>query len=229
MRNVGLALVVASCGSPDECGQSADCPAAGEISGVCLEDLQRGERYCTTSCHPTASPFADECPPGRVCGITDVRDTTGFCLERVGSCDEVEHCGNGLDDDCDGTTDAAPCEPIVCYTDFMCGEVRDHACVRQGDTRACGAILRERNVGAPCSDPTGCYNGHCSYGYCGEACGPIGAPCGDGWCLPDESDLLVCVRDCQLGCREGQECFGFLIYCGDPDDPSCFVTGCARL
>ena len=230
VRLLVLALLIGACGSSGECEQSADCPDVGERPGVCLEDLDRGERYCTGACDTPATPYGDECPAGRACGFLDPEVDESVCIERIGTCGDAERCTNGLDDDCDGTTDGSPCEPITCFSDLMCGEVREFACVRDGSTRACAAMLRERNVGASCSIPADCYSGHCSYGYCEEACGPPGASCGGGagWCLFDETGLFVCLRDCGLGCGAGQACFGFLILCDDASDSACYVRACAR-
>jgi len=230
VRPLVLALLIGACGSTGECEESADCPDVEGLPGICLEDLERGERYCTTDCEPPPTAFLEECPGGRACGFLDAKPDEGVCIELVRTCTEAEGCTNGLDDDCDGVTDGASCNPITCFRDSMCGEVREFACVRQGDTRFCGARLRERNIGAACSSPDDCYNGHCSYGYCEEACGPPGSACDQGrWCIPDEVDLFVCLRDCELGCPAGNDCFRYLIFCGDETDPACYRDACARL
>jgi len=236
-----LALFAAGCGSSGECEQSADCPGAEfePGAGVCLEDVDRGDRYCTAECFQPLDRYADPCPLGRVCVQTSLRGesglTTDLCVERRDTCLEAEGCGNGLDDDCNGETDENPCEDIICSEDRMCGEIRTHVCALVDDavplTRVCGPMRGGmRNIGEPCNDNADCYNNDCLFGYCTEACGTgkNSALCPPGRICPIDLDLPVCLQACggNGDCPSDQTCEPFLV-CDDL--ATCWVGACVQL
>ena len=212
-----LALLTA-CGPSGECEQGADCPAAEAGPAACLEDLERGDRYCTSECEAPLTAHLDPCPLGRVCVATDPAGAD-VCVERVGACGPEEGCQNGLDDNCDGVTDESPCGTITCFGDGMCGEIREFACILNGPTRTCGPWLHDRNAAVPCNANGECYSNHCAFGYCAEACG-VGYGCPDGYvCLENDLPFPACVRRCfsDSACPDGG-CVT-LLYCVDESDP----------
>lgn len=176
-----------------EDGQTRACDVEGPDGALCA-----GVATCVDGTFGSCAPPAEICDGADTdCnGIVDdvegagapctagqgacARDGVTACVDGALACDATpgeageEICANGVDDDCSGEVDEAPCLDI-CPDDDACGEGRlciDGECV-PGDCRADG----ECAAGALCIDNT-CTEADCRIdGDCppGEAC--IGLAC----------------------------------------------------
>jgi len=162
-----LAALTATCApQSDPCREDADCP-----DGVCLHDLDRGDRYCSRACDDD-----DVCAEAQRCavhltGAPGDEDVLYMCVERVRACGEAEHC-NGLDDDCDGEIDE-DCTLVPCSTDLICGGL--WPCAPAPEVPDYGFVclpprLDGAPAGEPCTAPSGCFNDLCEVGACASIC-----------------------------------------------------------
>jgi len=179
-----LGLLAAGCGASDlwspGCRSDDDC----KLDRVCVQGVCQD---------PAAACDSDaDCPEGQAClGGTCVecdRDRDGAEALACGGadCDDQnagvrpgadELCGDGLDNDCDGTTDPAA----------LCGE------------KCAGVRCAE---GFACDPDTGTCVPVCSPDCADRACGPDGCDGSCGGCAQGErcSDAGQCVQDCRNEC-----------------------------
>ncbi len=166
---------------PSHCGTDADCP-----SGMLCEGCGDGYKTCVPGCRENSQcgPFQVcfmnvqclTCPcPSGFCDLDPCRDFDGdgyvaatdvVCPGKLpGDCDDTrawvhpgvkERCSNGLDDDCDGRTDA-----------------RDSDCAAQ-----CAAGSRRCNTSADCGSQNSCEAGCCT--ACPRLVDPV---CGPDECV----------------------------------------------
>ncbi|MBN2360086.1 MAG: hypothetical protein JXR83_11590 [Deltaproteobacteria bacterium] len=168
-----LALTAACQPSPLPCQRDADCE-----SGLCIADLDRGDRYCSRRCTGDG-----DCPPVQRCelrltGDSGEQGSVQLCVERVRDCGGSESC-NGLDDDCDGAIDDG-CARLACTDDVACGGYWPCAPDPEGDADfVCQPPLGGAAAGSPCSEGGDCYNGLCEIGRCAAIC-RLDEHCGSG-------------------------------------------------
>jgi hypothetical protein len=166
-----------------------------------------------------------------------------YCSRPERDCDDMpgvgaavnpgaaENCVNGIDDDCDGLTDAN--DPACSACDNVCDGVCASGC-NPGNDPDCGCVDGNSCCGALCSHSTdsdcaaACGDGVCVSGEycvnCSVDCGACGNPCGDGFCDTACNECVECEADC--GCGNG-ECN---IDCGEctdcPSDCPSGTPGC---
>ncbi len=210
------------------CKTDAQCPAGH----VCLSNgaCQKAECQKDTDCCPAEGAsqcgrvctnnlcYGQECTDGatKECFVACHRGLRTCERGEFNACDAPplgpEQCGNGADDDCNGTTDDAcpACEAgttVACTTPCGTGDMQ---CTADGQL-------------GPCSAPTDCTCGpgetaNRACGHCGTeagACGPDGTfvysgSCSGEGCEPTKVEWRACgacgnqTRICGIDCTFGE-------------------------
>jgi len=207
---LATALLVAACAPRTvPCEVDSDCP-----DGLCLADLDRGDRYCSLICSGDADCAQTQRCDVHLTGAPGDEDVLSLCVERVRSCGEGELC-NGLDDDCDGEIDD-DCVQTRCSDDLICGGVWPCAPARD-DPGADFVCLPPREgaalPGAACAPPPDCYNDQCVVGVCAPLCRSDEGCSGEERCAEPSSPgyhvrHTSCHRACDAvsACPEGMAC-----------------------
>jgi len=161
-------LLLALIGCPASrlpCQRDADCG-----DGICVDDLDRGDRYCSQTCSGDADcPVSQRCEL-RVAGGGGDTTSVQLCVERVRACSASERC-NGLDDNCNGAVDEG-CSVLACTSDAICGGYWPcQPALTDTDDFVCQAPVADgARPGEPCSAGSDCYNGLCEIGICAAVC-----------------------------------------------------------
>jgi hypothetical protein len=242
---INLVPVVVACENDAQCDDSNSCTADACTDGSCENVAVTDGTACDDGawCSDPDTCSAGQCAgPTRSCDDADPC-TDDLCDEALDRCDnspvadppEIEGpegdptCSDGLDNDCDGLTDAADTGCVSCTVDGDCDD--QNACTTDAcDTGVCTndavADGTACDDGAFCTDPDTCSAGvcggtardcsgaddDCNVGTCdgvGEQCVAVpvanGTPCEDGLFCTD-GDACDDAGQCQAGA--GSPCVG---------------------
>lgn len=208
------------------CNCAQDCGAPSSEFGQCADAVDN-------DCDGDVDCLDTDCAPDPVCG-GGCGD--GFCLNaELCTCSvdcgtppaqETGFCNDGLDDDCDGSTD---CADVDCHSDPVCQVCGDGICVPAEFCSGCvdcgppGPEITgvcADGIDNDCDGSTDCADGGC---ISDPACAGV---CPDGTC--DLAERCTCSTDCgtppanEIGaCTDGldNDCDS-AIDCGDSD---CFA------
>ncbi len=205
---VGFGACVGWTGPAAEmCGDGVDNDCDGNLDQGCV--CPPGETWDCYG-HPFETDGIGVCQRGTMTCAPDGLDY-GACVGEVGPSPEV--C-NGLDDDCDGTTDegCTACVPVdeVCGDglDNDCDELADEDCVcAPGSLVACyDGPPGTAGVGTCTNGVRTCDANGMGYGACVGTVGPTAEVCGDGLdndCDGATDEGCVCAPGSTVACYDG--------------------------
>ncbi len=153
-------------------------------------------------------------------GRVDVAGALEVAASYTDDCTTLlELCGNGIDDNCDGTVDeASQCAPCIPDASVELCDGRDNNCDGRID-EGFACELTGRPICAPCETSSQCAVGNRCYAspffagsYCFSDC-QTGAPCAPGFACNGDACVLVPtdeVRDCSdvVRCSQPEVCDG---------------------
>ena len=199
---------------PAPCSATS-CPIGYLCSGgFCQADSGSGcavDEECENGRCVEGACYTFECDQGetRVCA-TECGDGTEICAGGVfGSCDAprpaAEFCGDGLDQDCDGTADEGceDCDPATA-PDEICGDDFDNDCDEEIDEECPDCQPDEREE---CNNECGDGFRACDDGVFGECSAPLPA---EEVCDAEDNDCdgtadEALERGCSTSCGDGTE------------------------
>jgi hypothetical protein len=222
--------IATQCPTGQNCTRGYCAPCHVDPNAACT----RSGAACTIKSSDVEKP--DMMTPGKCEGYGN---GCGTCREQ---CDDVEHCGNGEDDDCNGAIDDG-CEARRCTIAAQCpsgqdcrggyctacNDSPDEACTSSGG--ACSIKMNDGPEGMPVTIPGKCmgYGNRC--GTCQEMCHVV-ETCGNG--RDDDCNGTIddgcAARRCKVAaqCLSGQNCRdGYCTSCNDNPDDGCTSSGAA--
>lgn len=220
---VGLDARVTADAGPSGGAIGEACTSGSQCASSICSEVAPGRSVCSEPCESDV-----DCPPGVswTCPFSDGAPTRA-CVCAATAANEV--CGDGLDNDCNGTIDdCRVCAGVEVPVDSRehCGECgracrADQECQRgeclcpPGSTECAGACVDVENDASHCgSCDTACPRGaRCEAGACGCS---AGAPdvCG-GECVDLASDERHC-GSCDRACDAGLACIDGECTCDSP-------------
>jgi hypothetical protein len=210
-----------ACASGEACPCSSDADCA---SGQCLISAD-GKGTCALPCAEGL------CPEGEICTAASGNPALQVCVPKPPCLPKAEIC-NGLDDDCNGSTDEGfcydgnPCTGDVCDSQGVCGHPQLTGPCDDGNACTSGDFCKEgaclSGLGPECDDGNACTQDSCNTasGTCNHA--PLLGGCSDGdaCTLGDQCLGGKCLGGGALTCDDANPC---------TDDSCDKAKGCVSL
>ncbi len=209
-----------ACAAGEACPCSADSQCQ---SGQCLINPD-GTGSCALPCGDTP------CPEGMVCSPASGNPALQVCVPKPPCVPKTEVC-NGVDDNCDGTTDESfcydgnPCSDDLCDSQGNCTHPLNQATCEDGNPCTTGDICKDGScqsgTGPQCDDGNACTQDSCtSQGTCNHT--PLLGGCSDGdaCTLGDQCLGGKCLAGGALTCNDANPC---------TDDSCDKAKGCVNL
>ncbi len=198
----------ASCEEDTDCPESFVCDEATSVQGDTSQQCVRVDEECICSSTATSFGLSTACAVENFYGRCDgLRTCTGDGLSDCDAAVPAEDVCNGIDDDCDGTTDEAI---DVVGNDNNVGCHADASCLTNADGASCVCNPGYEGDGLDCLDIDECTSGlaNCNLNAsCINTPGSFECTCDDGY----EGDGLDCTdfNECLEGtdnCSENALC-----------------------